>query len=85
MKTLKQDWEKILGNKASKRSQLEKQPYRCILCNDDMVRFAHAGAYAHHMNTIHKFHRTGMIKCTRDKALTNRAPNLKKHIIKIIR
>ena len=49
MKTLKQGWDKILGNKTSNRSQLEKQPYRCILCNDDMVRFAHTGSYVHHM------------------------------------
>ena len=57
MKTLKQSWDKILGNKTSNRSQLEKQPYRCILCNDDMVRFANAGAYVHHMNASHQFHR----------------------------
>ena len=57
MKTLKQGWDKILGNKTSNRSQLEKRPYRCILCNDDMVRFANAGSYVHHMNAIHQFHR----------------------------
>merc|ERR1739841_296275 len=34
-----------------------EQPYRCILCNDDMVRFANAGAYVHHMNASHQFHR----------------------------
>ena len=57
MKTLKHGWDKILGNKTSNRSQLKKKPYRCILCNDDMVRFAHRGSYVHHMNAIHQFHR----------------------------
>ena len=54
---MKQGWGKVFGNKPSKSSQIEMQPYLCILCNDDMVRFAHAGAYAHHMNARHKFHR----------------------------
>ena len=57
MTTLKQGWDKIFGNETPKKPQVEKKPYRCILCNDDMVRFAHAGAYAHHMNAIHQFHR----------------------------
>ena len=43
---MKQGWDKVFGNKASKSYQIEMQPYCLILCNNDTVRFAHAGAYA---------------------------------------
>ena len=51
---MKQVWDKIFANKPPKTSQIEMHPYRCAICNDDMVGFAHGGPYAH-MNECHKY------------------------------
>ena len=52
---MKNGWAEI-WSKRKKTTQIEEQPYRCVICNSDSARFSFARTYARHMKTLHSFH-----------------------------
>ena len=52
---MKSGWAQIFS-KPRKTPQIEKHPYRCVICNSDSARFSFARTYACHMKAFHSFH-----------------------------